>query len=291
MEKTCDLHAHSYYSDGSLSPAQLVEAAQEAGLSAVVLSDHNTVAGLREFVAAAENAAVEAVPAIEFSTEYQGSELHILGLFVLPENFAPIGQVLEQFLVRKEKSNRSLIAALNTAGMALDYDAVAAKAAGRINRAVIAEEMVRLGYCESVKDAFSRYLKVSCGYYVPPQRPDAFETIRFIKSLGCAAVLAHPFLNLQEAQLREFLPEAKTAGLDAMEVYYSRYDEKTTALAKKIAAEYGILESGGSDFHGTAKPDISLGTGTGDLHIPLTILEKLKNRAPNAKFVTSDRKL
>ena len=291
MEKTCDLHAHSYYSDGSLSPAQLVEAAQEAGLSAVVLSDHNTVAGLREFVAAAENTTVEAVPAIEFSTEYQGSELHILGLFVLPENFAPIGQVLEQFLIRKEKSNRSLIAALNAAGMALDYDAIAAKAAGRINRAVIAEEMVRLGYCESVKDAFSRYLKVSCGYYVPPQRPDAFETIRFIKSLGCAAVLAHPFLNLQEAQLRELLPEAKAAGLDAMEVYYSRYDEKTTALAKKIAAEYGILESGGSDFHGTAKPDISLGTGTGDLHIPLTILEKLKNRAPNAKFVTSDRKL
>ena len=291
MEKTCDLHAHSYYSDGSLSPAQLVEAAQEAGLSAVVLSDHNTVAGLREFVAAAENTSVEAVPAIEFSTEYQGSELHILGLFVLPENFAPIGQVLEQFLIRKEKSNRSLIAALNAAGMALDYDAIADKAAGWINRAVIAEEMVRLGYCESVKDAFSRYLKVSCGYYVPPQRPDAFETIRFIKSLGCAAVLAHPFLNLQEAQLRELLPEAKAAGLDAMEVYYSRYDEKTTALAKKIAAEYGILESGGSDFHGTAKPDISLGTGTGDLHIPLTILEKLKNRAPNAKFVTSDRKL
>ena len=291
MEKTCDLHAHSYYSDGSLSPAQLVEAAQEAGLSAVVLSDHNTVAGLREFVAAAENTSVEAVPAIEFSTEYQGSELHILGLFVLPENFAPVGQVLEQFLIRKEKSNRSLIAALNAAGMALDYDAIAAKAAGRINRAVIAEEMVRLGYCESVKDAFSRYLKVSCGYYVPPQRPDAFETIRFIKSLGCAAVLAHPFLNLQEAQLRELLPEAKAAGLDAMEVYYSRYDEKTTALAKKIAAEYGILESGGSDFHGTAKPDISLGTGTGDLHIPLTILEKLKNCAPNAKFVTSDRKL
>ena len=291
MEKTCDLHAHSYYSDGSLSPAQLVEAAQEAGLSAVVLSDHNTVAGLREFVAAAENTAVEAVPAIEFSTEYQGSELHILGLFVLPENFAPIGQVLEQFLIRKEKSNRSLIAALNAAGMALDYDAIAAKAAGRINRAVIAEEMVHLGYCESVKDAFSGYLKVGGGYYVPPQRPDAFETIRFIKSLGCAAVLAHPFLNLQEAQLRQLLPEAKAAGLDAMEVYYSRYDEKTTALAKKIAAEYGILESGGSDFHGTAKPDISLGTGTGDLHIPLTILEKLKNRAPNAKFVTSDRKL
>ena len=291
MEKTCDLHAHSYYSDGSLSPAQLVEAAQEAGLSAVVLSDHNTVAGLREFVTAAENAAVEAVPAIEFSTEYQGSELHILGLFVLPENFGSIGQVLEQFLIRKEKSNRSLIAALNAAGMALDYDAIAAKAAGRINRAVIAEEMVHLGYCESVKDAFSRYLKVSCGYYVPPQRPDAFETIRFIKSLGCAAVLAHPFLNLQEAQLRQLLPEAKAAGLDAMEVYYSCYDEKTTALAKKIAAEYGILESGGSDFHGTAKPDISLGTGTGDLHIPLTILEKLKNCAPNAKFVTSDRKL
>lgn len=284
MENTCDLHVHSYYSDGSMSPAQLVKAAQEAGLSAVVLSDHNTVAGLSEFVAAAEGTCVEAVPGIEFSTEYLGSELHILGLFVLPCNYAAIGEVLERFLIRKEQSNRELIQRLNQAGIPVDYEAIRAKAAGRINRAVIAEEMVRLGCCESVKEAFSKWLSVEKGYYVPPVRPDAFETIRFIKSLGCAAVLAHPFLNLKEQQLRVFLPEAKAAGLDAMEVYYARYDEKTTALAKAIAKEYGILESGGSDYHGTAKPDIALGTGKGDLHIPFAVLDRLRQCAPNAQM-------
>ena len=95
MEKLCDLHVHSYYSDGSYAPAQLVEAARDAGLSAVVLSDHNTVAGLQEFVSAAAGSGVEAVPGIEFSTEYKGSELHILGLFVLPENYSAIEKVLE----------------------------------------------------------------------------------------------------------------------------------------------------------------------------------------------------
>lgn len=283
MEKLCDLHAHSYYSDGSYSPAQLVKAAQEIGLSAVVLSDHNTVAGLIEFTAAAENTSVEAVPGIEFSTEYKGTELHILGLFVLPENYPAIQQVLEQFLIRKEKSNRDLIDKLNRAGLKLSYDEIAAKAAGRINRAVIAQEMVRLGYCESVKQAFSRWLSADLGYYIPPLRPDAFETIRFIKSLGCAAVLAHPFLNLDEKELRVFLKDAVAAGLDAMEVYYSRYDGATTALAERIAGEYGILASGGSDFHGTAKPDIALGTGEGDLRIPVSVLEKLKMCATNVQ--------
>lgn len=287
MEKTCDLHAHSYYSDGSLSPAQLVKAAQEAGLSAVVLSDHNTVAGLSEFVAAAKGTGVEAVPGIEFSTEYSGVELHILGLFVLPCNYAAIQEVLEQFLLRKEQSNKDMIRRLEQAGFFVDYDAIQAKAAGRINRAVIAEEMVRQGYCESVKEAFSKWLSVEKGYYVPPVRPDVFETIRFIKSLGCAAVLAHPFLNLEEQQLRAFLPEAKAAGLDAMEVYYARYDEKTTALAKTIAGEYGILESGGSDYHGTAKPEIALGTGKGELQIPLAVLERLKQCAPNAQMAAA----
>lgn len=286
MEKLCDLHAHSYYSDGSYSPTQLVQAARDSGLSAIVLSDHNTVAGLPEFTAAAAGSGVEAVPGIEFSTEYQGSELHILGLFVLPRNYDAIEQVLGAFLVRKEQSNRNLIRALKDAGLALDYDKIAEKAAGRINRAVIGEEMVRLGYCESVKQAFSDWLSEDKGFYIPPLRPDAFEIIRFIKELGCAAVLAHPFLKLNEQQLRAFLPEAKKAGLDGMEVYYSRYDDKTTELAQSIASEFGILASGGSDFHGTAKPDISLGTGKGNLCIPMALLEKLRACAPNAQMTT-----
>lgn len=279
MKFLCDLHAHSIYSDGTFTPAQLIEAAQAAGLSALVLSDHNTVAGLPSFLAAAEGSGVEAIPGVEFSTEYRGTELHILGLFITPEQYEKINDLLQQFLVRKEKSNRDLVHRLNQAGICVDYDAIRAKAAGRINRAVIAAEMVRLGYCESVKQAFSDWLSEKKGYYIPPVREDVFAVIRFIKSIGAAAVLAHPFLNLNEGELRVFLDRAVKEGLDGMEVYYSAYDAETTALALEITRQYKLLPSGGSDFHGQNKPDISLGVGRGNLVIPLSFAQALRGRS------------
>lgn len=278
MEKLCDLHTHSTYSDGTLTPAQLIALAQEKNLSAITLSDHNTVAGLSSFLEAAEGSGVEAVPGVEFSTEYQGVELHILGMFIQPCHYEKINFLLQQFLNRKEKSNRELVQRLQQAGMDISYEQIAEKASGSINRARIAAEMVEKGYCESVKQAFSDWLSPKKGYYIPPLRPDAYETIRFIKSLGAAAVLAHPFLSLKETELRAFLPEAVAAGLDGMEVYYSTYDGETTELAKRIAAKFGLLESGGSDFHGGNKLDIDLGSGKGNLAIPLQVLEKLKTR-------------
>ena len=116
MERYCDLHAHSTASDGSLTPAQLVQLAEDTGLSAVVLCDHNTVAGLPEFMEAGKNAPVETVPAVEFSTEYMGIELHVLGLFVMPEHYDAINSLLDEFKRRKEQSNIALVKALNAAG-------------------------------------------------------------------------------------------------------------------------------------------------------------------------------
>lgn len=278
MEKLCDLHTHSTYSDGTCTPAELIAAAREIGLSAVVLSDHNTVGGLPDFMAAAERTGVEAVPGVEFSTEYMGEELHILGLYILPCHYDAVNGLLREFLVRKDRSNQEMVERLRQAGVQIDYDKIRQESSGSINRAVIGREMVRLGYCKDVKAAFSDWLRPEKGFYVPPLRPDAFETIRFIKSLGAVAVLAHPFLSLDETRLRQFLPQAKEAGLDGMEVYYSKFDEKTTALAKGIAAEFGLLESGGSDFHGENKADIRLGSGRGNLAIPLQLLEALKTR-------------
>lgn len=278
MEKYCDLHTHSLYSDGTLTPAQLIQTAREAGLSAIVLSDHNTVAGLPSFLEAAKGSGVEAVPGIEFSTEYQGKELHILGLFVKPEAYPQINELLQQFLQRKDKSNRELVERLAQAGIVLDYDKIKKQAAGSINRAVIGAEMVELGYCESVKKAFSDWLSPKKGFYIPPLRPDAFETIRFIKSIGAVAVLAHPFLNLEEEELHIFLQEAVAAGLDGMEVYYSLFTPEQTQNACRIADSFGLLYSGGSDFHGNNKPDIFMGVGKGNLQIPLSWLEKLRLR-------------
>ena len=276
MGALCDLHVHSHFSDGTCSPAELIRMAEEAGLSAIALCDHNTVAGLGPFLEAARESAVEAVPGIEFSTEYRGTELHILGLFVQEQHYAGVNELLEEALVRKARSNIALLEKLKEQGVPVDYEAVRAEAGGTVNRAVIGAYLVGHGYCTSVEEAFDRWLSLERGLYVPPKRPDAFEIIRFIKSIGAVAVLAHPFLNLDEEQLREFLGQAD--GLDGMEVYYSKFSPEQTVLAEKIAAEFGLAKSGGSDFHGINKPDIRIGTGRRNQTVPLTCLEELKKR-------------
>lgn len=279
MKEYCDLHVHSVFSDGTDTPARLISLAEEADLAAVALCDHNTVAGLPDFLAAAQHSSVEAIPGVEISTDYCGKDLHILALFVTPEHYSTVTQLLAEGDRRKEQSNIDLVAALNQAGYALDYETIKASTPqGHINRAHIAAEMLRLGYTESVQAAFKTLLSPECGYYHPPQRISAFETIRFIKSIGAVAVLAHPFLSMDETMLREFLTCAVECGLDGMEVYYSKYSAETTALALEIAKEYGLLNSGGSDYHGNTKPDIAMGVGRSNLQIPETWLKLLKQR-------------
>ena len=273
----CDLHTHSVHSDGTCTPAEVIKLAKEAGLTAVALCDHNTVSGLPEFLAAAED--IEAIPGTEFSVDYRGTELHVLALFVKPEDYAAVTARAEQYLIDKEQSNIALCAALTEAGYSLSYEQIkAATADGFVNRAVIAAEMLRLGYVESVQQAFKTCLSEKHGYYKPPVRPDVYEIIRFIKSIGAVAVLAHPFLNLSRQELEAFLPCAVAAGLDGMEVLYSKYSPEETEAAFEIAEKFGLLPSGGSDFHGENKPDIAVGTGRGNLKIPYSWLQQLKSK-------------
>ena len=278
MTGMCDLHTHSTASDGSLTPTELIRAAEAIGLDAIALCDHNTVSGLREFLQAAECSSVKAIPGCEFSSDYMGIDLHIIGLFIPETQYDRITAVLTQTQVEKERSNLDLVANLAKDGYVIDYPSLRAQAGdGFINRANIASALVEKGYVPSVKDAFSQLLSPKGKYYTPPKRMDTFEVIDFIKSIGAVAILAHPFLNLkEEAQLRAFLDEAVKHGLDAMETIYTAYSDETTALAKKIAAEYSLLESGGSDFHGAAKPATALGTGKGNLKVPTEILHKLQ---------------
>ena len=276
MAAFCDLHTHSCFSDGTLTPAELIRLAEEAGLGAVALCDHNTVAGLPAFLETAGGSPVEAIPGIEFSTDYCGKELHILGLFIEPEYYGAINALLAEALERKDQSNRLLVKKLAEQGLSVDYEAIRVEANGTVNRAVIGAALVRRGFCGSVKEAFDNWLDPERGFYVPPKRPDAFEVIRFIKSIGAVAVLAHPFLNLGEQELREFL--AQTEDLDGMEVYYSKFTDEETELAGKIAAEFGLVKSGGSDFHGANKPDIQIGVGKGNLRVPMECFHQLRMR-------------
>ena len=276
MKKHCDLHTHSCFSDGTLTPSQLIKLAEETGLAAVALCDHNTVAGLPEFVEAAQGRAVEAVPGIEFSTEYRGTELHILGLFLREKHYEAVNTLLSEAMERKKQSNVALIQKLAEQGLPVHYEAIEAEAGGTVNRAVIGAYLLRHGFCNSMEEAFDRWLNLERGLYVPPKRPDAYETIRFLKSIGAVAVLAHPFLNLDEMRLRGFLDQAE--GLDGIEVYYSKFSREQIALLEQIAAEYRLVCSGGSDFHGSNKPKLRMGTGYGDLEVPIQVLEELKKR-------------
>ncbi len=275
----CDLHAHSIYSDGTDTPAALVEKAVAAGLSAIALTDHNNVAGLPEFLEAAQGKPIEAVPGIEFSTEYKGVELHILALWVQPRFYEPITAMMEKIRIRKERSNRELVQRLNEAGFELDYEELSAQTPdGYVNRAHMAMALTQRGYTASVQEAFCRLLSEDAGYYVPPKRPEALDIIRYIESIGAVSVVAHPFLNLQEPELRQFLKEGKTVGLDGIEVLYGMYDADTTLISKNLAAEFGLKRSGGSDYHGDNKPHIQLGTGRGNLAIPMEYCRQLKEK-------------
>lgn len=268
MKKYCDLHTHSCFSDGTDSPSGLLEKATALGLSAVALTDHNTVAGLPEFLEAADGKDILAVPGVEISTGYNGKELHIVGLFLNPNHFGEITEFLRVINRRKEKSNRQLIENLNRAGYNLCYDEIAVKHQGSINRAVIAAELLEKGYIAEIKEAFQGLLSEKNGYYQPPERIPTQEAIGFLHSIGAVPVLAHPFLNLQAEELTEFIRIAKPLGLAAMETRYSTYSPEVTKTASEIAREYRLPESGGSDYHGKNKPDIALGIGRGNLAVP-----------------------
>ena len=275
----CDLHTHSVFSDGTYTPSEIIAEAGRLGLI-IALTDHNTAAGLPEFMDAAQKMNVTAVPGVEFSTEYNGKELHLLGLFILPEHYAAVERMVREQHVLKEISNMELVERLNEGGYLIEYAKVKGRnPKGNANRAHVAAELMEQGYVSSIEEAFSTILSDDGGFYMPPSRPHLTDVIKVLRQIGVLPVLAHPLQELTEAELRELLPIAIEAGLIGMETMHSSYSPEKISLAQKIASEFGLLPSGGSDFHGSIKPDISLGTGKGWLHIsPQIYLDLLAAR-------------
>ena len=279
----CDLHTHSLFSDGTYTPRELVTEAKRLGLI-IALTDHNTAAGLPEFTDAARELGVTAVPGVEFSTDYKGKELHLLGLFILPEQYAAVERMVKEQHVLKEISNIELVERLNQAGYLIEYAKVKRRNPnGNANRAHVAAELLEHGYVTSVREAFDTILSDDGGFYSPPSRLQLTDVIRDVRRMGALPVLAHPLQELTETELRELLPVAIEAGLEGMETMHSSYTPETICLAESIAAEFGLLSSGGSDFHGSVKPDIALGAGKGQLCIPVQKYEALQARQRERK--------
>ena len=274
----CDLHTHSVFSDGTYTPTEIIAEAKRLGLI-VALTDHNTAAGLPEFMEAAGKLGVIAVPGVEFSTEYNGKELHLLGLFVFPEHYAAVERLVKEQHILKEISNIELVEKLNQAGYLIDYAKVKGRNPnGNANRAHVAAELLEHGYVTSITEAFKTILSEDGGLYVPPSRLQLTDVIKDLRRIGVIPILAHPLQDLTEQELRELLPKAIEAGLLGIETMHSSYSADAILLAESIAVEFGLMPSGGSDFHGSVKPDIFLGVGRGELCVPENIYLQLKSK-------------
>ena len=274
-----DLHTHSLCSDGAQTPADVVRTAKAAGLSAIALSDHDCIEGVREAMEEGNRLGVEVIPAVELSAQ-SDTELHILGYFIDIEN-KKLQDAMAYALQVRDQRQEETCRKLNEQGFAITMDELRQEAHGNpvLCRAHFAQIMVRKGYAESVKDAFSRYLSVGCYAYSNRQALTAQEAVSLIREAGGIAVAAHLHLiKMPDDPLREYLRGLIPHGLDGVEGYYTDYTPDMEQRYRAMAKELGLVISGGTDYHGANKPHITIGSGRGELEIPYSVLDGLRAR-------------
>jgi len=273
-----DLHTHSNASDGELSPSALVELAARSGLAAVALTDHDTLGGLDEALEAGRVHGVEVIPGCEFSVVDAGKELHLLGLWTSPD--APeLVEVLETQRERREERNRLIVDNLRRMGIGLDYDEVAARAGGTVGRPHIAAILVERRLVKSFDAAFRKYLGRHGSAYAPKRDLPMQEAVEALAAAGATVAMAHPYLLGEHGRpLEERARRYKEMGVDAIEAHYTDHSPTRTREYLALAQRLDLGVCGGSDFHGSVKPLIKLGTGKGSLNVTEPVLEALKER-------------
>lgn len=275
-----DLHVHSTASDGTNTPEELVTLAKEAGLSAFALTDHDTIDGLAAARAAAEAAGIEFVPGIELSTDYEGSEVHVLGYY-FDEKDPAFLKKLGEFVDSRDGRNEKMIRLLQKEGFDITMDALYAENPDSvITRAHVGRYLVDHGMVKDIPTVFEKYLGDNCRCYVPREKIDPFEAVALIRLGGGVAFFAHPVLcHMNQDRLKDFISKLKDCGLTGIEAIYSANSPGDERNLKQIAKEYDLLISGGSDYHGSNKPHLRLGVGRGSLYVPDEILTDIKGAA------------
>jgi len=282
-----DLHTHSIVSDGTDPPERIPELAAAAGCSAVALTDHDSLDGLGAARRAAEAAGVTLVPGCEVSCKAsgvagEGASAHVLVYFV-EGNDNRLADELVQLRQERLMRNRLLAVRLADLGFPVDYDAVVARAGseGGVGRPHFAQELVARGHVDDIDDAFERLLANDRPAYVPKARLTPADVAGIARDCGGVAVLAHPLsLGLAPGALERRVFELAEAGLAGIEAIYGRYTPRQRSGLRRLAAAAGLVATGGSDYHGTFKPGIQVGTGQGDLEVDDAILERLAARRP-----------
>lgn len=276
-----DLHVHSNASDGSNSPEELAELAIKCGLTAFALTDHDTVDGVPSAKEAAlrlskQGAFVEVISGVEISAGFRNSDIHILGLMI-DETHPGLKKALWDLHEERERRNEKMAANLAAAGIDISIEKLQKETEGVITRAHFAKYLTAHGYVNSTKEAFTRYLSANGPYYVSRDYVTPEFAIQLIRRAGGFPILAHPLqYRLSGSELIRLIERLKIAGLTGIEAIYNSHSKKDEAFLRSLARKLELLITGGSDFHGTLKPDIKLGVGMGNLKIPDELLAQLK---------------
>ena len=270
-----DLHTHSTYSDGALTPAELIDLAIERGIAALALTDHDTVAGLPDFFAHAAGREIEALGGIEISSWYADDSLHILGYGIDPEN-AGLKTGLQQLQQDRHRRNLKILERLNQIGIPIKYSDLESRENSQVGRPHIARAQIKLGVVGDFHSAFSRYLRRGGPAYVESRRIHALDAIRLIASAGGAPVLAHPAVaDPGLKSLPALLGELCAAGLVGIEVYYPSHTKRHLQQLMKITAEHNLIATGGTDFHEDPGNGVPLGGSCRTIRVPHSCLDKL----------------
>ncbi|HEX4220340.1 MAG TPA: PHP domain-containing protein [Acidimicrobiales bacterium] len=280
-----DLHTHSTVSDGSDRPERIPELAALVGCSAVALTDHDSLAGLPAARRRAEELGVDLVPGCEISCRSVGTgAMHVLVYFV-DDDGGPLAEELVRLRDDRLRRNVALADRMAAIGLPVTYEEVVDIAGGEdgVGRPHFATALVNRGVVGSIQEAFDRYLGNGGPAYVPKSRLDATDVAELARASGGVAVLAHPFsLDLEPAELARTIGELAEHGFAGIEAIYGRYSPRQRRDLVTLADRFDLVATGGSDHHGTIKPDLTVGTGTGDLKVPDRVLERLAARRPVA---------
>ena len=278
-----DLHVHSNCSDGTCEPEELVELALKANLVAIAVTDHDTVDGVERAIRAAKNTNLQVIPGVELSCEYcvspeKKKEIHILG-YNLDYRQPALLKALDDIARERDERNKKMCRNLQKAGYPIDYDSLTARFGDNIlTRAHFARFLLEKKAIPSIDFAFKEILAQDGPYFVMRHYLTPEDGIELIKEAGGIPVLAHPLLyKLSVSELRELIRRLKSCGLRGIEAIYSRNRGTDEAFVRKLADESGLFITGGTDFHGSNKPDLELGRGEGNLFVPVVLLQNLKS--------------
>jgi predicted metal-dependent phosphoesterase TrpH len=275
-----DLHCHSVFSDGTYTPEELVKLAEEAGLTALALTDHDTVDGLPRFLAAGASSPVETISGIELSAEYAPAPLHLLGLCIDPAS-AALQEVLEWVRAGRTERNVRILEKLNALGYDLTHDEIRKHSAtDLIGRPHFAAALIEKGHFKHRQHIFRQLLGKGKAAYADRRRLTPEACVEHICAAGGVAVIAHPGqMRLSRRNLRRLVKKLKEHGLGGLEVYHPTHPPHQVSFLENVCEEFDLIATGGSDFHGALTPDRHLGTGFGDLQVSDDLLGKLKARA------------